>query len=107
MKTHQKILSAAIASLLLAGATVPSIADDLEDELQDIQGQIDESRSSQESWQQVIEDVAVKLKAIQADLDAANARLGDVYKRQGSHHGGEKFQRFCEPTGTFETHHPV
>ena len=54
MKTHQKILSAAIASLLLTGAVVPSIADDLEDELQDIQGQIDESRSSQESWQQVI-----------------------------------------------------
>lgn len=82
MKTHQKILSAAIASLLLAGAAVPSIADDLEDELQDIQGQIDESRSSQESWQQVIEDVAVKLKAIQADLDAANARLKSIQDEQ-------------------------
>ena len=82
MKTHQKILSAAIASLLLAGAAVPSIADDLEDELQDIQGQIDESRSSQESWQQVIEDVAVKLKAIQADLDAANAHLKSIQDEQ-------------------------
>lgn len=82
MKTHQKILSAAIASLLLTGAVVPSIADDLEDELQDIQGQIDESRSSQESWQQVIEDVAVKLKAIQADLDAANARLKSIQDEQ-------------------------
>lgn len=82
MKTHQKILSAAIASLLLVGAAVPSIADDLEDELQDIQGQIDESRSSQESWQQVIEDVAVKLKAIQADLDAANARLKSIQDEQ-------------------------
>lgn len=82
MKTHQKILSAAIASLLLAGAAVPSIADDLDDELQDIQGQIDESRSSQESWQQVIEDVAVKLKAIQADLDTANARLKSIQDEQ-------------------------
>ena len=82
MKTHQKILSAAIASLLLTGAVVPSIADDLEDELQDIQGQIDESRSSQESWQQIIEDVAVKLKAIQADLDAANAHLKSIQDEQ-------------------------
>mgnify|MGYP006960864226 CR=1 FL=1 len=73
MKTHQKILSAAIASLLLTGAVVPSIADDLEDELQDIQGQIDESRSSQESWQQVIEDVAVKLKAIHHSQEGKEA----------------------------------
>ena len=54
----------------------------LVDQAKDIQGQIDESRSSQESWQQVIEDVAVKLKAIQADLDAANAHLKSIQDEQ-------------------------
>ena len=68
MKKQQMILSVAVASMLLATSALPSIADDLEDELTDIQGQIDESRATQASWQEVIEQVAVKLKAIQAEL---------------------------------------
>ena len=61
---------------------VPSYADDLDDQMQDLQGQIDSSRLEQENWQQVIEDVSAKLKQIQADLDAANARLQSIRSRQ-------------------------
>ena len=61
---------------------VPSYADDLDDQVQDLQGQIDSSRLEQENWQQVIEDVSAKLKQIQADLDAANARLQSTRSRQ-------------------------
>ena len=61
---------------------VPSYANDLDDQVQDLQGQIDSSRLEQENWQQVIEDVSAKLKQIQADLDAANARLQSIRSRQ-------------------------
>lgn len=57
-------------------------ADDLDDQVQDLQGQIDSSRLEQENWQQVIEDVSAKLKQIQADLDAANARLQSIQTKQ-------------------------
>lgn len=71
-------------SILLGGQAmhVPSYADDLDDQVQDLQGQIDSSRLEQENWQQVIEDVSAKLKQIQADLDAANARLQSIRSRQ-------------------------
>ena len=82
MKRNHIALSLAVTSLLLTGAMVPSVADDLDDELQDLQGQIDESRNSQASWQQIIEDVSTKLKAIQADLDAANAKLKSIADEQ-------------------------
>ena len=82
MKRNHIILSAAITSMLLAGAMVPSIADDLDDELQDLQGQIDESRNSQSSWQEIIEDVAAKIKTIQVELDAANAKLKSIQTEQ-------------------------
>lgn len=61
---------------------MPAYADDLDDQVQDLQGQIDSSRLEQENWQQVIEDVSVKLKQIQADLDAANARLQSIQTKQ-------------------------
>ena len=61
---------------------VPSYADDLDDQVQDLQGQIDSSRLEQENWQQVIEDVSAKLKQIQVDLGAANARLQSIRSRQ-------------------------
>lgn len=71
-------------SILLGGQAmhVPSYADDLDDQVQDLQGQIDSSRLEQENWQQVIEDVSAKLKQIQADLYAANARLQSIRSRQ-------------------------
>lgn len=61
---------------------MPAYADDLDDQVQDLQGQIDSSRLEQENWQQVIEDVGAKLKQIQADLDAANARLQSIQTKQ-------------------------
>ena len=82
MKRNHIALSVAIASMLLTGAVFPTVADDLDDELQDLQGQIDEARNSQASWQEIIEDVAAKIKAIQVDLDAANARLKDIQNEQ-------------------------
>ncbi len=71
-------------SILLGGQAIhmPAYADDLDDQVQDLQGQIDSSRLEQENWQQVIEDVSAKLKQIQADLEAANARLQSIQTKQ-------------------------
>ncbi len=82
MKRNHIALSVVIASMLLTGGVFPTVADDLDDELQDLQGQIDEARNSQASWQEIIEDVAAKIKAIQVDLDAANARLKEIANEQ-------------------------
>lgn len=82
MNKRQFLCAGIISSLLFIHPFVPILADDLEDQLQDIQGQIDESRNEQASWQEVIEEVGTKLKAIQADLDAANARLTAIQKEQ-------------------------
>lgn len=82
MNKRQFLCAGIISSLLFMHPFVPILADDLEDQLQDIQGQIDESRNEQASWQEVIEEVSIKLKAIQADLDAANARLTAIQKEQ-------------------------
>lgn len=84
MKKSTYVASLLALSILLGGQAmhVPSYADDLDDQVQDLQGQIDSSRLEQENWQQVIEDVSAKLKQIQADLDAANARLQSIRSRQ-------------------------
>ena len=82
MNKRQFLCAGIISSLLFMHPLAPILADDLEDQLQDIQGQIDESRNEQASWQEVIEEVSIKLKAIQADLDAANARLTAIQKEQ-------------------------
>lgn len=84
MKKSTYMASLLALSILLGGQAmhVPSYADDLDDQVQDLQGQIDSSRLEQENWQQVIEDVSTKLKQIQADLDAANARLQSIRSRQ-------------------------
>lgn len=84
MKKSTYMASLLALSILLGGQAmhVPSYADDLDDQVQDLQGQIDSSRLEQENWQQVIEDVSAKLKQIQADLDAANARLQSIRSRQ-------------------------
>ncbi|WP_299144094.1 murein hydrolase activator EnvC [uncultured Dialister sp.] len=84
MKRTTYMASLLTISLLLGGQalSMPSYADDLDDQVQDLQGQIDSSRLEQENWQQVIEDVSAKLKQIQADLDAANARLQGIRNKQ-------------------------
>lgn len=84
MKKSTYMASFLALSILLGGQVIhmPAYADDLDDQVQDLQGQIDSSRLEQENWQQVIEDVSAKLKQIQADLDAANARLQSIQTKQ-------------------------
>lgn len=84
MKKSTYMASFLALSILLGGQSIhmPAYADDLDDQVQDLQGQIDSSRLEQENWQQVIEDVSAKLKQIQADLDAANARLQSIQTKQ-------------------------
>lgn len=84
MKKPTYMASFLALSILLGGQAIhmPAYADDLDDQVQDLQGQIDSSRLEQENWQQVIEDVSAKLKQIQADLDAANARLQGIQTKQ-------------------------
>lgn len=84
MKKSTYMASFLALSIFLGGQAIhmPAYADDLDDQVQDLQGQIDSSRLEQENWQQVIEDVSAKLKQIQADLDAANARLQSIQTKQ-------------------------
>lgn len=84
MKKSTYMASFLALSILLGGQAIhmPAYADDLDDQVQDLQGQIDSSRLEQENWQQVIEDVSAKLKQIQADLDAANAKLQSIQTKQ-------------------------
>lgn len=84
MKKSTYMASFLALSILLGGQAIhmPAYADDLDDQVQDLQGQIDSSRLEQKNWQQVIEDVSAKLKQIQADLDAANARLQSIQTKQ-------------------------
>lgn len=76
------LLSASLVCMLAVSPL--TYADDLDDKLQDLQGQIDESRATQASWQEVIEQVSSKLKAIQEQLDAANAKLNDIRAQQNA-----------------------
>lgn len=79
---YNRYISALLAVSLLLSPTYLSTADDLDNELQDVQGQIDESRSTQASWQAIITDIAEKLKAIQAELDEATRKLQAIKKEQ-------------------------
>lgn len=79
---YNRYVSALLAVSLLLSPTYLSTADDLDNELQDVQGQIDESRSTQASWQAIITDVSEKLKVIQAELDEATRKLQAIKKEQ-------------------------
>ena len=79
---YNRYISALLAVSLLLSPTYLSTADDLDNELQDVQGQIDESRSTQASWQAIITDITEKLKAIQAELDEATRKLQAIKKEQ-------------------------
>lgn len=63
-RKNQFALSIIIACTLAASSYQGTFADDLDDQLQDIQGQIDESHNSQANWQEIIDQVNVKLRAI-------------------------------------------
>ena len=78
---YNRYVSALLAVSVLLSPTYLSTADDLDNELQDVQGQIDESRSTQASWQAIITDIAEKLKAIQAELDEATRKLQAIKKK--------------------------
>lgn len=79
MSKKKKLLAAIlISSLVFSSSLYTVMADDLDDELYNIQGQIDESRSTQASWQSIIEEVSTKLRAIQSELDAALQKLKSI-----------------------------
>lgn len=83
MNKRKKILIAVlIGSLTFSSSMYSVFADDLENELSKIQSQIDESRSTQASWQSIIEEVSTKLRAIQAELDSATQKLKDIEKQK-------------------------
>lgn len=82
MNKYGKITSALFLTVLIAGTAVPSMADDLEDQLADIQSQISSAREEQANAQEIINAVVGRLEAIQAELDAANAELAQIRTEQ-------------------------
>ncbi len=83
MGKYRKTGAAAfIAAALLTSAVFPSVADDLDDQLADVQGQISSAQESAANAQAIIEEVSAKLNQIKAELDAANAELNRIRGEQ-------------------------
>lgn len=82
MGTYKKAGSAFLAAMILAGSVFPAVADDLDDQLADIQGQISSAQESAANAEEIIKAVSAKLAAIKADLDAANAELARIRGEQ-------------------------
>lgn len=82
MKRYGKATAAVLAAALLLGVSGMSAADDLDDQLSDIQGQISSAQQEQMSAQALIEEVRGRLNAIQVELDAANAELKQIQGEQ-------------------------
>lgn len=74
--------AAVLAAALLTGAFGTSFADELEDQLSDIQGQISSAQETAANAEAVIKEVSARLNAIQAELDAANAELSRIRGEQ-------------------------
>lgn len=72
------------ASLLVGGAAFPTLADELEDELADIQSQISSAREDAANAEEIIKAVSARLNVIQAELDAANAELERIWGLQAA-----------------------
>lgn len=81
MKRNQYTLSLLLSSALVAGSLSAAWADDLNDQLQDIQGQINSTQGQKEQAESVIQNVTVQLKQIQSELDAATAQLKQIQTR--------------------------
>lgn len=81
MKRNRYTLSLLLSSALLAGGLSAVWADDLNDQLQDIQGQINASQGQQQQAESVIQDVTAQLKQIQSELDEAAAQLKQIQTR--------------------------
>lgn len=83
MEKYRKSGAAALlAAAILTGAVFPSVADDLDDQLADVQGQISSAQESAANAQAIIEEVSAKLNQIKAELDAANAELNRIRGEQ-------------------------
>lgn len=82
MGMYKKAGAAVLAAALLGSAVFPVVADDLDDQLSDIQGQISSAQESAANAEEVIKAVSAKLAAIKADLDAANAELARIRGEQ-------------------------
>ncbi len=82
MKRYHTWTAALLAAVIVTGAAVPSVADDLEDQLADIQSQISAAQADQANAKEVIQAVMDRLDAIQTELDAANAELSRIRGEQ-------------------------
>lgn len=82
MKRYHTWTAALLAAVIVTGAAVPSVADDLEDQLADIQSQISAAQADQVNAKEVIQAVMDRLDAIQTELDAANAELSRIRGEQ-------------------------
>lgn len=82
MSRYSRITAAVLAAALIAGSAMPSVADDLEDQLADIQSKISSAQEEQANALEVIKAVMGRLDAIQAELDAANAELERIHGEQ-------------------------
>lgn len=84
MKRNKCLITAIAVSFLIGSSLTVSMADDLSDKLQNLQEQINESRSQQENWQAVINEIAEKLKAIQLELNEATKKLRSIQNEQAA-----------------------
>ena len=82
MKRNQCLIAILASGLLLVSVSTMSMADDLNDKLQNLQEQINESRVQQENWQVVINEITEKLKTIQVELNEAAGRLRSIQNEQ-------------------------
>ena len=82
MKRNQCLIAMLASGLLLVSVSTMSRADDLNDKLQNLQEQINESRAQQENWQVVINEITEKLKTIQVELNEAAGRLRSIQNEQ-------------------------
>ena len=82
MKRNQCLIAILASGLLLVSVSTISMADDLNDKLQNLQEQINETRVQQENWQVVINEITEKLKIIQVELNEAAGRLRSIQNEQ-------------------------
>lgn len=82
MKRNQCLIAILASGLLLVSISTMSMADDLNDKLQNLQEQINETRVQQENWQVVINEITEKLKIIQVELNEAAGRLRSIQNEQ-------------------------
>lgn len=78
MKKRQYAAAALLAALLAVSGSGYILADDLDDQLSDVQSQIESAKAQQISAQATIDEVLGRIKQIQQELDAATAELNRI-----------------------------